>query len=82
MFWVFVIVQAFALEPYFGPRGLLWLGLNPQDDKYNSHIPSVLVHPQSGQAYLYQNGLKKGGYIRMILEVGSNGIVGIIWEED
>jgi YD repeat-containing protein len=56
MFWVLYIFQAFALEPYFGPRGLLWLGINPEDESYNPQLPTFLVNPQDGLPYFYQSG--------------------------
>jgi hypothetical protein len=34
------------------------------------------------QVSLYLSGERKGGYIEKIQEVGSNGIVGILWVEE
>ena len=56
MFWFVSILQAFAIEPYFGPRGFLWLGINPRDENYNATIPTLLVEHQTGKPYYSQNG--------------------------
>ena len=56
MFWMVYIIQAFALDPYFGPRGELWLGINPPNAYHKTYIPTILVDPQTGGPYFSQLG--------------------------
>jgi hypothetical protein len=41
-----------------------------------------LIFTKLMQVSLYLSGERKGGYIEKIQEVGSNGIVGILWVEE